>query len=207
MFREMSRDEAKGLENESESTQARMNERRQNLTDESTLLCVCLCACACVFIRYRGVAKSFSETFVQLVGEAGHGELIMIRDAKPGGGYAGVSCRVSFGGEETKRMEQLSGGQKSLVALCLILSIQRIDRAPFYLFDEVDAALDENYRGAVANVLAQRANEGAQFITTTFHPEQVLISDQCYGVTFKNKVSTVDLIDREEAMKFVTQKV
>jgi len=156
---------------------------------------------------YRGVAKAFSETFVSLVGEAGHGALIMIRDAKPGGGYAGVSCRVSFGGEETKRMEQLSGGQKSLVALCLILSIQRIDRAPFYLFDEVDAALDPNYRAAVANVLAARANEGAQFITTTFHPEQVLISDQCYGVTFKNKVSTVDLIDRDEAMKFVTQKV
>ena len=43
-------------------------------------------------------------------------------------------------------MEQLSGGQKTLVALAFILAIQRCDPAPFYLFDEVDAALDADYR-------------------------------------------------------------
>ena len=39
-------------------------------------------------------------------------------------------------------MKQLSGGQKTLVALALIFAIQRCDPAPFYLFDEIDAALD-----------------------------------------------------------------
>ena len=39
-------------------------------------------------------------------------------------------------------MQQLSGGQKTLVALALIFAIQRCDPAPFYLFDEIDAALD-----------------------------------------------------------------
>ena len=43
-------------------------------------------------------------------------------------------------------MKQLSGGQKTLVALALILAIQRCDPAPFYLFDEIDAALDPQYR-------------------------------------------------------------
>ena len=42
-------------------------------------------------------------------------------------------------------MQQLSGGQKTLVALALVFAIQRADPAPFYLFDEVDAALDAKY--------------------------------------------------------------
>ena len=46
-------------------------------------------------------------------------------------------------------MKQLSGGQKTLVALALIFAIQRCDPAPFYLFDEIDAALDPQYRQAI----------------------------------------------------------
>ena len=52
-----------------------------------------------------------------------------------------------------KNMSQLSGGQKSVVALTFILALQRCDPAPFYLFDEVDAALDPDYRGAVAAII------------------------------------------------------
>ena len=52
--------------------------------------------------------------------------------------------------DEGMIMQQLSGGQKSLVALALIFSIQRCDPAPFYLFDEIDANLDAQYRTAVA---------------------------------------------------------
>ena len=60
----------------------------------------------------------------------------------------GVSCSVSFTGRnaEMKEMAQLSGGQKSLVAMALIFAIQKCDPAPFYLFDEIDAALDAQHR-------------------------------------------------------------
>lgn len=66
--------------------------------------------------------------------------------------FTGVSIRVSFTGAnaEMKEMLQLSGGQKSLVALAFIFAIQKCDPAPFYLFDEIDQALDPQHRKAVA---------------------------------------------------------
>ena len=59
---------------------------------------------------------------------------------------------MSFTGNkaEMRDMQQLSGGQKSLVALTLIFAIQKCDPAPFYLFDEIDQALDAQHRKAVA---------------------------------------------------------
>ena len=53
-------------------------------------------------------------------------------------------------------MDQLSGGQKTVVALAFILAIQKCDPAPFYLFDEVDAALDPEFRSAIANLIADQ---------------------------------------------------
>ena len=53
-------------------------------------------------------------------------------------------------------LKQLSGGQKTLVALTLIFAIQRCDPAPFYLFDEIDAALDPLHRTAVARLLKRQ---------------------------------------------------
>ena len=52
-------------------------------------------------------------------------------------------------------MQQLSGGQKSLVALTLIFAIQKCDPAPFYLFDEIDQALDTQHRKAVAGIVQE----------------------------------------------------
>lgn len=65
--------------------------------------------------------------------------------------------KVSFtGNSETQQLQQLSGGQKSLVALALIFAIQKCDPAPFYLFDEIDAALDAQHRKAVAGAYLMR---------------------------------------------------
>lgn len=118
--------------------------------------------------------------------------------------YIGVAVRVSFTGKatETQLLQQLSGGQRTIVALALIFAIQRCDPAPFYLFDEIDAALDAAHRTAVATMIA-RLSTTAQFIVTTFRPEMVNAADQWYGVTFKNKVSKIGQIPRETALEFI----
>jgi structural maintenance of chromosome 3 (chondroitin sulfate proteoglycan 6) len=120
--------------------------------------------------------------------------------------YTGVAIRVSFHGDDSVLMQQLSGGQKSLVALALIFAIQQCDPAPFYLFDEIDANLDAAYRTAVASMVNELSEE-AQFIVTTFRPEMLRYADKFYGVTFQDRVSRINSIRREDALGFVDQAV
>jgi structural maintenance of chromosome 3 (chondroitin sulfate proteoglycan 6) len=67
--------------------------------------------------------------------------------------FKGIEIKVAFTGEKEQKMSQLSGGQASLVALALIFAIQACDPAPFYVFDEIDPALDDVYRRNVASAL------------------------------------------------------
>lgn len=175
---------------------------------------------------FKGVARHFREVFSELV-QGGHGYLVMMkkkdgdladddhdedgpRDPDPEGRvekYIGVKVKVSFTGQgETQSMKQLSGGQKTVVALTLIFAIQRCDPAPFYLFDEIDAALDPQYRTAVGNMIRRLADmANTQFITTTFRPELVKVADKIYGVTHKNRVSHVNVVSKEQALDFIEQ--
>lgn len=127
-------------------------------------------------------------------------------DHQPGSvdNYIGIAIKVSFNNktDEGLRMQQLSGGQKSLVALAMIFAIQACDPAPFYLFDEVDANLDAAHRSAVA-AMVHELSRNAQFITTTFRSELLAHADQFYGVTFNNKVSQVAQVTKEQATRFI----
>lgn len=163
---------------------------------------------------FRQVAYNFNKVFQKLVPQ-GAGFLVL-RTAKDTDGeqidpeiassdeFIGIGIRVSFTGAdaEMREMNQLSGGQKSLVALALIFAIQKCDPAPFYLFDEIDQALDAQHRKAVADMIHELSGE-AQFITTTFRPELLENAHKFYGVRFRNKVSHVDCVTREEARDFV----
>ncbi|EFC37534.1 structural maintenance of chromosome 3 [Naegleria gruberi] len=176
---------------------------------------------------FKQVQKNFQEIFQNLV-PGGHASLSMKyrngedeeeeeeedEEAKEVEQYAGVSIKVSFmssGDSEEDQsyhlMQQLSGGQKSLVALCLIFAIQRCDPAPFYLFDEIDAALDPAYRTSVANMIdTLSTKEKIQFITATFKPEVLETAENFYGISFKNKVSSIKLISKNEALKVLQEE-
>jgi structural maintenance of chromosome 3 (chondroitin sulfate proteoglycan 6) len=173
-------------------------------------------------MTFKQVSKYFNEIFLKLVPQ-GTAHLVMRKydnfeeedrqrsqasdDASSTPAveeYTGVGIRVSFAGKsnEMKDIQQLSGGQKSLVALGLIFAIQRCDPAPFYLFDEIDQALDPQYRKAVADMIHE-LTEKAQFITTTFRPELLEHANKFYGVRFRNKISIIDCVTKEEAFDFV----
>ena len=121
--------------------------------------------------------------------------------------YRGIGIKVRFSAVgENFIMSQLSGGQKALVAMALIFAIQRCDPAPFYIFDELDQALDSSYRQAVANVIYTQANNPdnpTQFITSTFRPELVRIAKNCYGISHQNKVSSIHSMSKNDALKFI----
>lgn len=142
--------------------------------------------------------------------------------------YIGVGISVSFNSkhDDQQRIQQLSGGQKSkliiylcrqfhlsltqtpgLCALALVFAIQACDPAPFYLFDEIDANLDAQYRTAVAQMLQSISEStNGQFICTTFRPEMLHVAEKCYGVSFRQKASTIDVVSRDEALKFVEEQ-
>lgn len=118
--------------------------------------------------------------------------------------YSGVSIQVSFNSknDEQVHVSQLSGGQKTVCAIALILAIQMVDPAPFYLFDEIDAALDKQFRTAVANTIKE-LSENVQFICTTFRTEMLQVADRFYKVKYENKISTVVEVNKQDAINFV----
>jgi structural maintenance of chromosome 3 (chondroitin sulfate proteoglycan 6) len=134
--------------------------------------------------------------------------------------YTGVSIKVSFNSksDEGLRIQQLSGGQKSLVALAMVFAIQKCDPAPFYLFDEIDANLDADRRTAIACepalsrcditqldlAMIKELSEDAQFIITTFRPELLQHADNFLGVVFDaRKISSIKSITVDDAVAFV----
>ncbi|KJK60684.1 RecF/RecN/SMC N terminal domain protein [Aspergillus parasiticus SU-1] len=175
---------------------------------------------------FKQVSREFHNVFEKLV-PAGRGRLIIQRKTDRAmrqadeldsedeearnsvENYVGVGISVSFNSkhDEQQRIQQLSGGQKSLCALALVFAIQACDPAPFYLFDEIDANLDAQYRTAVAQMLQSISDAtNGQFICTTFRPEMLHVAEKCYGVSFRQKASTIDVVSREEALKFVEEQ-
>nr|CCD12831.1 unnamed protein product [Trypanosoma congolense IL3000] len=159
---------------------------------------------------YKQIQYQFEEVFKELVAtDDCHGQLQLIwSNARKEAGedpYVAAQINVSFGhGASVTDLKQLSGGQKSLVALALIFAIQRCDPAPFYLFDEIDAALDAEYRMSVARLLAKES-KNCQFITATFKNEMLEVADHVLGVFFHNKISRIQAITIEEGTKLLKQ--
>jgi len=159
------------------------------------------------------INQHFQEIFSELV-RGGMAKLRMLQpddviddDMEDADQKRGVRIEVSFTGQNTSflTMAQLSGGQKTVVAIALIFSIQRLEPAPFYLFDEIDAALDTQYRTAVARLIARDA-KNAQMVITTFRPEIIETADRVYRVYQKNRVSRVECVHRQEAKRVIEEQ-
>ncbi|CBZ31503.1 structural maintenance of chromosome (SMC), putative [Leishmania donovani] len=101
--------------------------------------------------RMVGVVSSiFGKLFATCLPGA-TAQLLEERDAA--NHLSGLSVRVSFNGKPRESLSELSGGQRSLLALCLILAILRVRPAPLYILDEVDAALDPSHTQNIGRML------------------------------------------------------
>jgi chromosome segregation protein len=109
----------------------------------------------------------------------------------PDAGEPGVEIEVTPAGKATKRLSLMSGGEKSLVALAFLFAVFLARPCPFYILDEVEAALDD------ANIdrflqLVRRFSDRAQFIIVTHQKRTMDAADCLYGVSMGgNGVSKV----------------
>ncbi|KAJ3438560.1 structural maintenance of chromosomes protein [Anaeramoeba flamelloides] len=121
--------------------------------------------------------------------------------------YVGCSIKVRFDQDENseiKNISELSGGQKTIVALALIFAIQKCDPSPLYLFDEIDSALDSKYRNAVSTLI-KKESLNAQFILTTFKPELVNSGDKYFVISYRNKISQIRTVNRKQALRAIKE--
>jgi chromosome segregation protein len=102
--------------------------------------------------------------------------------AKPGAAEPGVEVEVTPAGKSTKRLSLLSGGEKSLVALAFMFAVFLARPCPFYVLDEVEAALDDLNIDRFLQ-LVRRYSDRAQFIVVTHQKRTMDAADRIYGVS------------------------
>jgi chromosome segregation protein len=114
---------------------------------------------------------------------------------------SGLDIVVSPPGKKLQNVLLLSGGEKSLTALALLVGIFRFRPSPFCVLDEVDAALDETNVGRFADLLSSLGHD-TQFLIVTHSKRMMQAADMIYGVTMQepgvSKVVSVRLGHREQ---------
>ena len=89
-------------------------------------------------------------------------------------------------GKSVKNINLLSGGEQSFAAVALYLALQRINPAPFCIFDEIESALDDVNVTRLANYLKNNIND-TQYIMITHRRGTMEKADVIYGITMKEK--------------------
>lgn len=138
--------------------------------------------------------KQFQQTFQEINKELPH-----IFTSLFGGGKAklvledetdilntGIDIDVQPPGKAVKSIRLFSGGEKTLIAICVLFTILKIRHVPLILFDEVEAALDEANVERLATYIQENA-KNSQFILITHRPGTMERCDILYGVTMQHK--------------------
>ena len=101
------------------------------------------------------------------------------------GDVKGIELNVRLPGRKKQSLPLLSGGEKSLAALAFLFAIFNVKPAPFYIFDEVDAALDEGNIERFGKLLGEEADL-TQFVVITHNKETMQKADILYGITMED---------------------
>lgn len=135
---------------------------------------------------WRQVSKDFGMIFGDLLPHSSC-ELIPVGDQPIQNGFL---LRVRLGSTWKEGLTELSGGQRSLVALALILALLKYHPAPVYILDEVDAALDVHHTRNIGHIIKTRF-QNAQFIVVSLKDDMFTNANRIYQTRFIDGTSTV----------------
>ncbi len=137
---------------------------------------------------YADVAAAFDETFSRLF-PGGEGRLVLTDPSDML--TTGVEVEARPPGKKVKRLSLLSGGERSLVAVAFLVALFKARPSPFYILDEVEAALDDTNLGRLLQIYEElRAH--SQLLVITHQKRTMEVGDALYGVTMRGDgVSTV----------------
>jgi chromosome segregation protein len=130
---------------------------------------------------YHDVAREFEIVFATLF-PGGEGRLVLTDPDDML--LTGIEVEARPPGKKVKRLSLLSGGERSLTAVALLVAIFRARPSPFYVMDEVEAALDDVNLGRLISLIAE-LRSSSQIIVITHQKRTMEIADALYGVTMR----------------------
>jgi len=140
-------------------------------------------------------AEAFEDTSAQFVRifarlfPGGEGRLVLTDPSDML--TTGIEVEARPAGKKIKRLSLLSGGERSLTAVALLVAIFKARPSPFYVMDEVEAALDDTNLGRLITIF-EELRESSQLIIITHQKRTMEVADALYGVTMRGDgVSTV----------------
>jgi chromosome segregation protein len=141
---------------------------------------------------YADVEREFTQVFAALF-PGGEGRLLLTNPADML--TTGVEVEARPPGKKVKRLSLLSGGEKSLTAVAMLVAIFRARPSPFYVMDEVEAALDDvNLRRLIG--LFEQLRSQSQLIVITHQKPTMEIADALYGVSMQGDGITAVISQR-----------
>jgi len=151
---------------------------------------------------YADVNNHFSD-IIGRVFPGGHGRLTLTEPEDPLN--TGVDIEVRPMGRNVRRISLLSGGERSMAAMAFLFSVFRSRPSPFYMMDEVEAALDDvNLQRFIA--LVDEFREEAQLVIVTHQKRTMEAADALYGVTMVPGASSKVVSQRNKRMDEVKEK-
>ncbi|CAM3801056.1 chromosome segregation protein SMC [Nocardioides marinus] len=130
---------------------------------------------------YADVEKAFDATFSRLF-PGGEGRLVLTDPSDML--TTGVEVEARPPGKKVKRLSLLSGGERSLVAVAFLVALFKARPSPFYILDEVEAALDDTNLGRLLEIY-EELRENSQLLVITHQKRTMEVGDALYGVTMR----------------------
>ncbi|MQW77702.1 chromosome segregation protein SMC [Nocardioides sp. dk4132] len=130
---------------------------------------------------YADVERAFDATFARLF-PGGEGRLVLTDPSDML--TTGIEVEARPAGKKVKRLSLLSGGERSLVAVAFLVALFKARPSPFYILDEVEAALDDTNLGRLLEIY-EELRESSQLLVITHQKRTMEVGDALYGVTMR----------------------